>query len=107
MPPAYALSGGIYFAQKPNRHAVNSSYLNGLAFVIQTCNDEYMNKKTFTKVENGEYKSSNGLWITFNEFNYGHSVWIVSLKGQELFHTDTLSAAKAKINQMELAASVK
>jgi hypothetical protein len=63
-----------------------------------------MNKNTFTKVENGEYKSSNGLWISFNEFNYGYPVWIVSLKGQELFHTNTVSDAKAKINQMELEA---
>jgi hypothetical protein len=63
-----------------------------------------MSKPTFTKIENGEYKSSNGYWISFNEYNYGQSVWVVSLKGQELFHTKTLSAAKAKIAQMELAA---
>ena len=63
-----------------------------------------MSNNTFIKVENGEYKSSNGLWISFNEFNYGHSVWIVSLKGQELFHTTSLKDAKAKIIEMELAA---
>jgi hypothetical protein len=62
-----------------------------------------MSRNTFTKVENGEYKSSNGLWISFNEFNYGKSVWIVSLKGQELFHTNSLKDAKAKIIEMELA----
>ena len=51
----------------------------------------------FTKVENGEYKTSNGLWILLNEFDYGYPVWIVTRKGTELFHTDTLSEAKTKI----------
>jgi hypothetical protein len=63
-----------------------------------------MSKNTFTKIENGEYKSSNGLWISFNEFNYGHSVWIVSSKGQELFHTKSLKDAKEKINQLKISA---
>jgi hypothetical protein len=35
MPPAYALSGGIYFAQKPNRHAVFDLY-------NKVCNDCYI-----------------------------------------------------------------
>ena len=56
---------------------------------------------TFTKIENGEYKSSNGLWITFNEFNYGYPVWVVTQKGIELFHTKTLQAAKAKVRMYE------
>lgn len=56
-----------------------------------------MNNQTFTKVEEGEYKVSNGFWISKNEFNYGYPVWIVSFKGEELFHTNTLSGAKAKI----------
>lgn len=56
-----------------------------------------MSSTTFSKIENGEYKSSNGFWISFNEFNYGHAVWIVSRKGKELFHTPSLKDAKAKI----------
>jgi hypothetical protein len=51
----------------------------------------------FTKIENGEYKASNGLWILLNEFDYGYPVWIVARNGRELFHTNTLSGAKAKI----------
>jgi hypothetical protein len=42
MPPAYALSGGIYFAQKPNRHAVNWLFLNGLALYNKRCHNHYI-----------------------------------------------------------------
>jgi hypothetical protein len=63
-----------------------------------------MSNNTFIKVESGEYKSSNGFWISFNQFNYGHSVWIVSVKGQELFHTKSLKDAKEKINQLKISA---
>jgi hypothetical protein len=35
MPPAYALSGGIYFAQKPSRHA-------GFDLYNKRCNDSYI-----------------------------------------------------------------
>ncbi len=51
----------------------------------------------FTKIENGEYKGSNGFWISFNEFNYGNPVWIVSQFGDELFHANSLASAKAKL----------
>ena len=60
MPPAYALSGGIYFAQKPFRHAVNWLFVNGLAFVIHisnnknTCGDSSMTEQlAFQLVDGG------------------------------------------------------
>ena len=51
----------------------------------------------FTKIENGEYKGSNGFWILHNQFDYGYPVWIVTHNGKELFHTNTLKDAKSKI----------
>jgi hypothetical protein len=35
------LCGGFAFAQKPNEHAVNPTYSNGLAMYYKRCNDHY------------------------------------------------------------------
>lgn len=51
----------------------------------------------FTKIEDGEYKGSQGIWISYNEFNYGYKCWIVTRFGDELFHANSLSSAKKKI----------
>jgi hypothetical protein len=42
MPLAYALSSGIYFAKKPNRHATLKLSSDWLASVIQVCNTCYI-----------------------------------------------------------------